>query len=292
MWNRVGILGLCALMASCPKPVDQDINSGEDAWYKGAPTIELDKDGEGEVVDRVTYPGGDRVDWHRIDLPDGYRGLLKVKIKFTTPRPGLDVAYIVYDRDFRRKGRAKPAPKRRQRTKKVRVPDAEGRYYVQVYAPRREDAADYVLSIEYEGVAVDDGGSGDDDDDDGYDVDDPPVLPAVDPGLYADAGVGKPRPDAAPIPDAAPPDAAPILIDGKIVNRSKASAGRVVITINRGSSYGIKRGWKGHVLSGSTMQPLPGGDFVVKKVTRSECEARVTLTVQQVDSNKRVQIWP
>lgn len=289
------MLGLVALVASCPRPIDQDINSGDDAWYRGAAEVELDKDNEAEVVDRVTYPGGDRVDWHRVDLPPGYVGTLKVKLRFTTPRSGLDVAYIVYDRNFRRVARAKPSPRSSQRTKKVRVSDAEDRYYIQVYAPRRTDAADYRLFIEFDGELAGGSGSGGPDAGvGGINVAPPPVLPAVDPGLYADAGTGggKKRPDAAPPPDAAMPDAAPILIDGKITNRAKATAGRVVITINRGKNYGIQRGWKGHVLSGSTNQPLPGGDFIVKKVTNTECEARVNLTINQVNANKRVQIWP
>ena len=292
MWKRLGaragIVALFVTVASCPKPVDQNINSGEDAWYKDAVDLELDKKGHGRDVDKVTYPGGDRVDWKRVELPDGFEGTLKIKLRFTPPRPGLDLAYIVYDSSLRRVARAKPSPDSGTRAKKVSIKNARGRYYIQVYAPRRTDAADYVLTVELSGERAGPKQVGRDA---GIDVDDPPVLPVVDPSIYADAGVGRRRVDATPPPDAAVDAAPKRVIDGSITNRVLLTAKRVKITINRGDNFGIKRGWKGAVLQGDTGVPMAGGDFTVSKVTKKESTATVTLSIDQVKTNTKVQIF-
>ena len=288
MWKRLGIIAVLVSAASCPKPVDQNINSGEDAWYKDAVDIELDNKGHGRDVDKVTYPGGDRVDWKRVELPEGLEGTLKIKLRFTPPRPGLDLAYIVYDSKFRRVARAKPSPDRGTRTKKLSIKDARGRYYIQVYAPRRTDAADYVLTVEFSGKPA---GVKSLVLDAGINVDDPPTLPAVDPSIYADAGVGRPRIDATPPPDAAVDAAPKRIIDGLIINRVVATTKRVKITINRGDNFGIKRNWKGHVLQRDTGAPLAGGEFTIGKVTKRESEATVTLSIDQVEANTNVQIF-
>ena len=40
---------------------------------------------EAKVRGVVTYPGGDRVDWKQIDLPEGKKGRLDLQMTYTTP---------------------------------------------------------------------------------------------------------------------------------------------------------------------------------------------------------------
>src|SRR5215468_7790589 len=98
--NLVGprgcLVGLMILAASCAHNVPQDSNSGNDVKQKGAKTITLEN-GEGKSSGIVTYPGGDRVDWKLVELPDKQRGTLDVKLAWTPPRPGLQLAFDVFD---------------------------------------------------------------------------------------------------------------------------------------------------------------------------------------------------
>ena len=93
------------------------------------------------------------------------------------PRPGLDLAFDLYDQYYHRIARARPSPDASKHSKKVTVKDADGgKYYVMVYAPRRTDAGTYRLMIQFEPgggdkVAAADSGP--------TDVPDPPTLPAV-----------------------------------------------------------------------------------------------------------------
>ena len=90
----MALLGLALFVSACPKNVPQDSASGEDAKPKGAKTITLDNN-EAKVTGIVTYPGGDRVDWKVIELPKDATGQLKLKLKWTPPRPGLDLSFDV-----------------------------------------------------------------------------------------------------------------------------------------------------------------------------------------------------
>ena len=92
---RTSWLGLL-WVAACANNVPQDRATGPDGKAKGAVPIALEE-GEGRVRGIVTYPGGDRVDWKLIELPDGKRGKLDLQMSWTTPRPGLSVAFDVFD---------------------------------------------------------------------------------------------------------------------------------------------------------------------------------------------------
>src|SRR5690606_28748292 len=99
-------------------------------------TIQLE-DGEGRSRDIVTYPGGDRIDWKVLELPEGKKGQLRVKVSYKPARPGMDIAFVVYDEWFEPVGRTKAGnrknKKRTSGSKTVRVNNARGKYYVQVY---------------------------------------------------------------------------------------------------------------------------------------------------------------
>src|ERR1041385_3266385 len=73
--NLVGTRGCLAtllVLASCAHNVPQDSNTGEDGKEKGAKPVTLEN-GEGRATGIVTYPGGDRVDWKLLELPDKQR---------------------------------------------------------------------------------------------------------------------------------------------------------------------------------------------------------------------------
>ena len=84
---RVAITA-CLLVCACAHNVRQDKATSDDGKIKGAKPIELEK-GAAEVRDIVTYPGGDRVDWKKIELPEKQRGSLDILLSWVTPRPGL-----------------------------------------------------------------------------------------------------------------------------------------------------------------------------------------------------------
>src|SRR6185436_957256 len=98
--NSVGSRGCLAailvLASSCAHNFVQDSNTGPDGKEKGAKSITLEN-GEGKASGIVTYPGGDRSDWKLVELPEKQRGSLEIKLSWTPPRPGLQLAFDVFD---------------------------------------------------------------------------------------------------------------------------------------------------------------------------------------------------
>ena len=139
---RTSWLGLVAV-AACAHNVPQDRATGPDGRAKGAQPIALEQ-GEGTVRGIVTYPGGDRVDWKRIELPEGTRGRLDLQMSWTTPRPGLKVAFDVFDQWNIPVVNAS-ASARAGRMRSATIDRAKGTYHVRIYAPRRGDAGAYTL---------------------------------------------------------------------------------------------------------------------------------------------------
>src|SRR5687767_4371374 len=90
------VVAALVLAAGCARNIKQDAKSGPDAKYKGAKEIPLEGN-EGEVSGIVTYPGGDRVDWKLVTLPEGKKGNLDIELSWRPPRPGLDLAFDVYN---------------------------------------------------------------------------------------------------------------------------------------------------------------------------------------------------
>jgi len=77
---RHALVGL-AVVVGCAHTVPQDSATGADGKIKGAVAIRLDNN---EAVARgiVTYPGGDRVDWRKLELPT--TGRLRLEMTYTT----------------------------------------------------------------------------------------------------------------------------------------------------------------------------------------------------------------
>jgi len=305
-WGQRAITALSAIVlatagAACVRNIDQDAHTGKDGRYKGAKKIELDS-GEGSAKGIVTYPGGDRVDWMEFEIPEGKKGVVRLKLHHKPPRPGLDVAFNVYDQWGHRVARAKPAKSNHpKRTKRTKIRHAEtGKYYVQIYAPARGDAGSYKLSVTFkeeketkqvdlEALAAE--------------IPDPPTLPApVEPKVLTpeeqaaqQAADEKAKADADAAAAAAAEAAAnaPKPVVGRIINFQMGAGGAVIVTVNRGKDLKVERGWTGQVLKGGKDgTPLSGGEFKVMKVTSSKAIGKVKLALDVIRANHYVRLSP
>jgi hypothetical protein len=149
-------VAVAVALAGCPRNIKQDKNSGKDAKWKGAQTIALEPNGTAEESGIVTYPGGDRVDWKLIELPEGKKGSLELELSWKPPRPGLDLAFDVYNEWGEKLGGVKPKkPSATKKSKKKRgkksttLDLARGKIYVEVYASNRGDAGKYRLKVKF-----------------------------------------------------------------------------------------------------------------------------------------------
>lgn len=302
--SRIGF-ALCALaLAGCPRNVGQHSQSGPDQRASGAQEIELDDDGEGDDRDIVTYPGGDRVDWKVVEVPEGKIGELEIELEWDPPRPGLDVALMVYDANYDRVAQAKPDPGTKDRDKDVTVEGAKGgKYFIQVYAPRRIDAGSYRLSVDFD---VDDDamaeaaqGSGEQGGGAGHPIPSPPALPAIpEPGAETGTetattgGTETGTTETGTESTETTTEVATVEpIRARIV-RYQIRGGSALITVDRGKNAGVDRGWKGQILIGSSATPLNGGDFTVMRVTSKEATGKVNVSVDQIKANRAVLLAP
>jgi hypothetical protein len=148
--SRGHLAALLVLASSCAHNVPQDSNTGADGKEKGAKPITLEN-GEGKVAGIVTYPGGDRVDWKLLELPDKQRGTLDIQLAWTPPRPGLQLAFDVFDEWNRPVVQSQKTSKKRSagRTRSATVQDARGKYLIRVYAVGRGDAGKYRLTVDF-----------------------------------------------------------------------------------------------------------------------------------------------
>lgn len=295
--GRSSCLGLAALalgLAGCPKNVPQELHTSKDGRPKGARKITLDDDGEGRSKrDIVTYPGGDRVDWKSFEVPAGKFGSLRIKLAWEPPRSGLDLAFNVFDPYYARIAQAKPTPDSGRRTKRVTIENVEGgKYFIQVYAPRRGDAGTYRVEVRFtEALRPPDKTAS------VRQIPDPPTLPALpepgDPSATPTAsggGGGGGTPAANPTPTATePPEVKPVA--ARIVKYQVSSSGSLVVTVDKGKNAGVENGWKGQVLAGSG-KPLEGGQFTITKVTGAESLGKISLSVDQIKSNRKVLLTP
>lgn len=178
--RRGATSGLLALVASltiasgCAKNVKQDAKTGEDGKSDGAVEVTL-ANNEGAATGIVTYPGGDRVDWKTFELPKDKVGTLTVKLKWTPPRPGLDLGVAVLNQWNHVVAETKANPRRSRKTQKaLTIENAKGKYFLQVYAQKRGDAGKYTVTVAFEENVA-----GDTFDWLTQSIADPPKLPAV-----------------------------------------------------------------------------------------------------------------
>jgi hypothetical protein len=142
-------LVLLFLQPSCAHNVAQDGTTGNDGKIKGAKALVFEN-GEAKANGVVTYPGGDRVDWKLIEIPEKQRGTLDLKLSWTPPRPGLQLAFDVFDEWNTPLLTSKKSGKRSKgRVKTAKLDNAKGKYFVRVYAMGRGDAGKYKLTAEF-----------------------------------------------------------------------------------------------------------------------------------------------
>lgn len=292
----LALVAALALAAGCARNVPQHESSGKDYVAKGAKKIKLEE-GEGRARDIVTYPGGDRVDWKVVELPEGGKGTLYVKLHWQPPRPGLDLAFEVFDQYFTRVERVRPSPGTGDRSKQVKIKNASGKYYIQVYAPRRTDAGKYILSVRFKERPA-----GPSTDELLGMIDDPPPLPAVvepkekTPEEIAAEEAEKQRlAEEKRVADEkrAADEATMAELNKPVyarITRTQRSSGGVIITIGAGQIRGVDKGWSGVVLAGEGKTALPGGEFTIIRVTKQESIAKVQLSIDQVEANPRVEL--
>jgi hypothetical protein len=155
-WIAIGFCSL-VLALGCARNIAQEKATGADGKVKGAKPMQLEN-GEGKAAGIVTYPGGDRVDWKLIELPEKKKGTLELKLTWTPPRPGLQLAFDVFDEwNTLITGSKKTNKKRAKASGKVRtatVDNAKGKYFVRVYAVGRGDAGKYRLTVEFKETAA------------------------------------------------------------------------------------------------------------------------------------------
>ncbi len=138
------------LCVACAHNVAQDASTGVDGKVKGAKGLTFEN-GEAKASGIVTYPGGDRVDWKLIEIPDKQKGTLDIKLQWTPPRPGLQLAFDVFDEWNTPILTSKNTSKKHSkgRTKTAKLDDAKGKYFVRVYAVGRGDAGKYKLTVDF-----------------------------------------------------------------------------------------------------------------------------------------------
>ena len=161
-------------LISCAHHVAQDKATGPDGKYKEARPISMEN-GEGRASGIVTYPGGDRVDWKTVELPEKQTGELEIKLQWFPPRPGLQLGFDVFDEWKHRVAKSKKAKKgSRSRVRTASVDGAKGKYLIRVYAVGRGDAGKYKLKLDFK-----EGGGAINVDLTKVDIPDPPRLAAV-----------------------------------------------------------------------------------------------------------------
>ena len=147
-----GVLLGALLVFGCARTIAQDKATTADGKPKGAKPMVMEN-GEAKATGIVTYPGGDRVDWKLLELPEGKRGTIELKLTWTPPRPGLQLAFDVFDEwGGQAAGSKKTSKKRAKSSGKIRtatVSNAKGKYFVRVFAVGRGDAGKYRLSAEF-----------------------------------------------------------------------------------------------------------------------------------------------
>jgi len=303
-------IAACVIAIGCANNVPQDKSTGPDGRQKGALPIKLEN-GEATVKGIVTYPGGDRVDWKIVELPEGKKGRLDFSMKWTTPRPGLQLGFDVFDQYNQPVANAKGS---KGRLREASVIEAKGKYFVRVFAKGRGDAGAYRLAVAFkegEVVKIPDPLS--------MEIPDPPRLAGV-PGMPCETFDAK-DPDCRDVcpPNGAPPNWKPCILSGQQqpppppvtvapppttptappakpiltrVIKVDVSGDNVIVTLAAGSEMGVDKNWQGKVMRGDTKQPLVGGKITIIRVDKQRTIAKVPLTTDIVTANPLVLLEP
>jgi hypothetical protein len=310
--RQVGFLVVVGLVG-CAHNVRQDAATGPDGKPKGAVPVVV-QDGEGKAHGIVTYPGGDRVDWKLIQLPEGQKGKLDLALKYRTPRPGLHVAFDVFDQwNTPVTKAAKPVGKQMSAT----IDNAQGKYLVRIYAPKRGDAGAYDLVASF--VPTDTGKPPAP-----IVVADPPKLPAVpevepecDPfdvkikacqsvcpdfgapvAWKACADKDKAEKERIAAEEAAKAAAEreknkPKPMDKRILNANVINGEtQIIIGIGTDAQPRLDTSWTAEVVNSKTGKPLANGQVEIIRVGKTQVLAKVKLPTDIVNQNLTVRLTP
>ena len=302
----------CLLMACAGRIPDHDGYPGKSTKGWENPTdLELDEDLEAEADGELSYPARRRSRWFAVELPQP--GRLAVQLSYL-PLGDLgeeefvddpfDLAFEVYDASHRLLARADNEESDAGERKKQRTVEdlASGRYLIHVYVQRRLDAAEYTLRLQLKrGGAI----ASQTDFPSGVRFPEPlPLVPVVD-DTPADA---KPRPrcrgrrcgkrhrgssrSSGPTqkPDKTDEPASGTAMQGRITG-VRVVGGGTRITINRGTSHGVAKGWKGRVVSRSGAG-IANGSFTISQVKANESYATVNASGDAVTAAAHVRINP
>jgi hypothetical protein len=291
---RIASLLLCSSVlaaAACGPsiPSHKGYPVGEKAPWSKAKRIILDDQNKGDTDGTLDYPKRQRAAWYSVVLPT--EGSLTVTMtqdplanKATT-----DVEVEVLDEGFNvvAKGDDDEGETKKERVVAKARP---GKSYIHVFTRGKLDRADYTIKVAFKPVVVDDPRLKFP-----YNVPMPEQLAAVPtqddtPGKPKPRGNGKPR-------DPKPRDPKPDATDDGGGTGKKATAriaeyseegGSVRIVLNKGEDNGIVVGQKGYIMSTATKKKLPGSDFEVSTVRSAESEAKVNVSVDDVEKNRVV----
>lgn len=304
------------VLVGCAHNVPQDRSTGADGKVKGAVPITFEN-GEARVNGIVTYPGGDRVDWRVIELPEKARGTLDLQLTWKTPRPGLQVAFDVFDQYNTPIVATNAVARRGGRSRTATINDAVGKYFVRIYAPKRGDAGAYTLKANFN--AIDDKGAGDIRN---LPIPDPPKLAAV-PDVVVPCDVfDRNNPTC---PDACPDDAPanwkgcdkkrkgeqdaldaeakkqarveclknqPVAFKARIIH-VEVTGEAVRIKLDTGTDeQPLTTAWTAKVLQNGTDTPIANGSVSLKNVGKTLTLGSSGLTVDQLNNNPWVRLTP
>lgn len=274
-------------VSACANNVPQDRSTGPDGKLKGATPIVL-SDNTANVKGIVTYPGGDRVDWKMIELPAGKKGTLDLTMTYSTPRKGLKVQFDVFDQ-----WNVPVWQATKTKARSASIDKAAGKYWIRIYAPRRGDAGQYKLTVDFkEEVKLPDW------DPRTLAISDPPKLPQV--PEVADV---PPPPPPGPTPPPPPPPDPDVVKPPPPPPPAKPVVARVLkvavdgdaleITLGAGSeTSGIGKEWKATFLRADTDKPLGNGAATVVRVNKTTTVIRIKMTPDLVNANPNVKLAP
>ena len=299
---------------ACAHDVPADRATGPDGKLKGAKALVV-TDGEANARGIVTYPGGDRIDWKRIDLPAGKRGTLDLELTWQAPRPGLQVSFDVFN-EWNQPVKAQKASASK-RGRNATIDDASGKYFVRIYAPRRGDAGEYKLHAQFEQ-------SKEEDEQKQLKeqlakIPDPPKLPSVPepgpvcepfdvankacktvcPDFGAPAGwppcaekerLAKEKAEREAAEKNKPPPPKPVM--ARIIDTKTVASSSQVILATGTDHAPIDTTWVAEVLSAQTGKPLVGGTLILVRVGKTQTVAKSSLTIDQLTANAQVRLSP
>jgi hypothetical protein len=312
--------------AGCAAHVSQDRATGADGRIEGAQRMTWATETRAEAHGTVTYPGGDRVDWWFVRLPDTLADV-EIELRWKSPRPRLSLTFDVFGDDHRRiAGAARGVDKSYARLSLGKV---AGEHYIRVYARDRGDAGTYALAVMRTAPPA----PPEDFDWHAVEIPMPPDLPDVpepvfvcsaetfDPKRVECAKIcppGRPEwpgcedkpcptpPDAknrrcwATMPCPTPPDpriracAEPRIAPppaGRVVGL-ETRGGETIVTVGVGSDTGIDVKWRATVVRSQDGAPVPGGEGTILRVDKHLTVVRVRLTLDQVKQAPWVRFAP